>query len=173
VPTYAPSFFRQQLHMPTGLVSIFMAAAALCYICGLLTGGRLVKTIGRKPLTVSGALGAGIFTILYANLLDLWTSVGVVLLACLFAGIRLSASTTLTLEQVPAFRGTMMSARHATLALAEVLGSGIGGLALLQFGYGSMAAILGSMGIAAAIIFHLLAVDPAKSDIRKSSCGQP
>lgn len=71
------------------------------------------------------------------------------------------------------FRGTMMSVRHATVALADVLGSGIGGLALLQLGYGSMAAILGSMGIAAAVIFYLLAVDPTETEMRKSPYGQP
>lgn len=169
VPIYAPSFFRQQFLMSTGSVSILVLVAAVCYTCGSLTGGRLVKRLGRKPLTVLGALGAGMFTILYTNLFDLWSSIGVVVLACLFAGIRLSASTGLILEQVPAFRGTMMSVRHATVALADALGSGIGGLVLLQLGYGGMAAVLGSMGIAAAAVFQLLAIDPTKAGMAAGS----
>jgi len=169
VPIYAPSFFRQRFLMSTGSVSILVLVAALCYICGSLTGGRLVKRFGRKPSTVLGALGAGMFTVLYTNLFDLWSSISVVVLACLFAGIRLSASTGLILEQVPAFRGTMMSVRHATVALADALGSGIGGLVLLHFGYGGMAAVLGSMGIAAAAVFQLLAIDPTKTGMASGS----
>jgi len=169
VPIYAPSFFRQRFLVSTGSASILVLVAAVCYTCGSLTGGRLVKRFGRKPLTVLGALGAGIFTILYTNLFDLWSSVGVVFLACLLAGIRLSASTGLILEQVPTFRGTMMSVRHATVALADALGSGIGGLVLLQFGYGGMAAVLGALGIAAAAVFQLLAIDATKTGMESGS----
>lgn len=166
---YAPSFLRQRFLMPTGLVSIVVVVAALCYTCGSFASGRFAKRLGRKSLTVLAALGASIFAILYTNLPDQWLSVGVMFLGCLFAGMRLSASTDLTLEQVPAFRGTMMSINHATVALADALGSGIGGLALLQLGYGAMAISLGAMGIAAAIVFHLLAIDPTKTKMQTHS----
>ena len=166
---YAPSFLRQRFLMPTGVVSILVVIAALCYTCGSLTSGRFVKRLGNKPVTVLAALGAGVFAILYTNLPDLRLSVGVMFLGCLFAGMRMSASTDLTLEQVPVFRGTIMSINHATVALADALGSGIGGLALLQLGYGAMAISLGAMGIAAAIVFQLLAIDPAKARMQAHS----
>jgi len=63
----------------------------------------------------------------------------------------------------------MMSINHATVALADALGSGIGGLAILMLGYGPMAAILGAMGIAAAAIFQFLAIDPTRTEAREHS----
>ncbi len=166
---YAPSFHRQQFLLPTGIVSIIVVVAALCYTSGSLISGQFVKRLGRKPLTVLGALVAGVFTILYTNLPDLWLSLTAVFLSCLFAGVRMATSTGLTLEQVPRFRGTMMSANHATVAMADALGSGIGGLAILMLGYGAMAAILGAMGIVAAIVFHFLAIDPTKTKMQTHS----
>jgi len=166
---YAPSFHRQQFLLPTGVVSVIVVVAALCYVAGSLVSGQFVKRLGRKPLTVLAALVAGAFTILYTNLPDLWLSLATVFLSCLFAGMRMTASTNLTLEQVPRFRGTMMSINHATVALADALGSGIGGLAILMLGYGPMAAILGAMGIAAAVIFQFLAIDPTRTEKREHS----
>jgi len=162
---YCPSFFRERFLIPTGLVSIIVLVAALCYTSGSLISGRLVKRLGRKMPTVLAVLVTAIFTISYANLSDLWLSLAALFLGCLFSGMRYAASTGLTLEQVSSFRGTMMSINHATVAMADALGSGVGGLALLMFGYGEMAAILGAMGIAAAIVFQLLAKDPTKTEV--------
>ena len=166
---YAPSFLRQRFLMPTGIVSVIVVIAALCYTSGSLISGQFVKRFGRKPLSVLTALVAGAFTISYTNMPDLGLSLAVILLGCLFSGMRSVASTNLTLEQVPRFRGTMMSANHATLAMSDAIGSGIGGLALLMSGYGAMAATLGAMGIAAAIIFQLLAKDPTKTETQTHS----
>jgi len=126
--------------------------------------GRFVRRFGRKPPTVLAALFAGIFTVLYTLLPDVWLSAIASFLACLFGGMRVTASNSLTLEQVPKFRGTMMSISSAATNLGSSLGAGVGGLALLLFGYDGMAISLGSMGVAAAIVFQLLATDPAKAD---------
>jgi len=91
-----------------------------------------------------------------------------VLLGSFFSGLTFSASRSLTLEQVPGFRGTMMSINHAAGAAGSALGSGIGGLALLLFGYEGMAISLGAMGIVSAAIFQLLAMDPTKTETQTS-----
>jgi len=166
---YGPSFFRQRFLMSTGFVSIIVLVAALCYTFGSLVSGRYDKKVGRKLMTVLGAFSAGIFTISYASLSDLGLSLAVFFLGCLFAGMRYVASTGLTVEQVPRFRGTMMSINHASIALGDALGSGIGGLALLLSGYGGMAICLGSMGIAAATVFQFLAIDPTRTEARGHS----
>jgi len=165
---YGPSFFRQQYLMARGLVSIIVVCAALCYTLGSLVAGRLVGRLGRKPLTVLTALFAGIFAALYTNLPGSWLSLASVLLGSFFSGLTFSASRSLTLEQVPGFRGTMMSINHAAGAAGSALGSGIGGLALLLFGYEGMAISLGAMGIVSAAIFQLLAMDPTKTETQTS-----
>jgi len=166
---YGASFFRQQFLMATGLVSVLSIGTALCYTSGSLVAGRLVRRFGRKLLTVLAVLLTGIFAASYTNVTNSWLSVALVMLGCLFSGLRFAATTGLTLEQVPRFRGTMMSVNHAAVALGEALGTGIGGLALLLFNYEGMAISLGAMGIAAAIIFQLLAIDPTKAEKHKHS----
>jgi len=166
---YGPSFFRQQFLMATGLVSIIVVGAALCYTSGSLVAGRFVRRLGRKHLTVLAVLLTGIFAASYTNMPSFWASVAFFMLGCLFSGLRFAASTSLTLEQVPRFRGTMMSVNHAAVALGDALGSGIGGLALLLFSYEGMAISLGAMGIAAAIVFQLLAIDPTRTETHPHS----
>jgi len=74
-----------------------------------------------------------------------------------------TASTSLTLEQVPKFRGTMMSMNSAVNNTGSAIGAGIGGVAVLLYKYQGMAMSLGAMGIAGALIFQLLARDPTKA----------
>jgi DHA1 family inner membrane transport protein len=167
--TYAPSFYRQRFLVSTGFASVFLFVAALCYTSGSLVGGRIVKRIGRKPLSALAAFFAGLMIIAYTMSFDLWLSLFTAFLSSLFAGMRVTASNSLTLEQVPKFRGTMMSISSAADNLGSSLGAGIGGLALLSFGYEGMAISLGAMGVAAATVFQLLAVDPTKAETQTRS----
>jgi predicted MFS family arabinose efflux permease len=90
-------------------------------------------------------------------------------LGSLFAGMRVTASNSLTLEQVPRFRGTMMSISTAADNAGSSIGASVGGLALILFNYEGMALSLGAMGIASAIVFQLLAIDPTKTEARTGS----
>jgi len=135
----------------------------LCYTSGSLVSGRSVKSFGRKLLTVFAAFLTGAFVISYTYLPNLWLSMALAFLGCLFGGMRYTASTSLTLEQVPGFRGTMMSINTAAISTGSALGTGIGGLALLLFDYEGLGLSLGVMGIAAAIVVHLLVTDPTRT----------
>ena len=73
-----------------------------------------------------------------------------------------SAANNLTLEQVPEFRGTMMSIDTAAINLGSALGTALGGLALLSFDYEGLGIALGVMGVAAAVVFYLLTTDPTR-----------
>jgi MFS family permease len=63
---------------------------------------------------------------------------------------------SLTLEQVPEFRGTMMSLSAASLGLGMAIGSGLGGLIFLEYGWRPVGPALGSIGIFASMIFYSL-----------------
>jgi predicted MFS family arabinose efflux permease len=80
--------------------------------------------------------------------------------AGLFDGLAASASMSLTLEQMPDRRGTMMSLFAAFTGIGVAIGAGIGGLTLILYNYEMLGIILGSMGMIAAIIFKFLTVDP-------------
>ena len=71
-----------------------------------------------------------------------------------------SSVDSLNLEQVPEFRGPMMSLSTAASTLGGIIGSGLGGLSLILHGHSSVGAILGSFGIISGIIYYTFAREP-------------
>ncbi len=162
---YNSSFFRQQFLVSTDLMSLLFLGLVLCYVLGSLVSGHLVKRFGRKPLTVLTAFLSGIFVTFYTILPNLWLSLMTMYLGCLFTGIATAAISSLALEQVPRYRGTMMSINYAAANVGSALGAGFGGLVLLLFDYAFMGMFVGIMYIIAAMIYHLLVIDPTASAV--------
>jgi predicted MFS family arabinose efflux permease len=162
---YGISFYRQQFLVSKGIASYIMIGASMSYTLGALISSRFVNKLGRKPVTSISAFMAGIFIFSFTTVPNLWISVALNLAGCLFAGMRVTASISLTIEQVPEFRGTMMSINSASASMGSALGSGLGGLALLLYNYGAVGPSLGLLGIASAIIVYLIAVDPTRVHI--------
>jgi len=156
---YGISFFRQGFSVSIDFASAIVIGAALCYTLGSLAAGRLVNKFGRKTVTVVTTFFAGIFTISFVYLPNLWLSLALFILSTWFSGMASSAANSLSLEQAPRFRGTMMSMNSAAISLGNAVGSALGGLVLVLFNYEVMASALGVMGIVAAMIFYLLTVD--------------
>jgi len=65
-----------------------------------------------------------------------------------------------TLEQVPRFRGVMMSLYSVADNLGMAFGAGVGGYILFLYDYSVMGAFLGTLGIVSAIVFHFFTEDP-------------
>ena len=105
---------------------------------------------------------SGVFTISFTLSPNLWLALAMNLLGACFAGINSSAAQSYNLEQVPKFRGAMMSIITAAMNIGEAIGAGIGGLALLLYGYNVLGISLGTFGIAAAMIYQLLTIDPTR-----------
>jgi predicted MFS family arabinose efflux permease len=158
--TYSISFFRQRFSIPTSWASLILSGLALCFTLGSLSGGYLINIFGRKRSTIISTILLGISTMLFLNLSVLWLSLIMALVCCVLAGMRYSASDNLTLEQIPEFRGAMMSIGSAASSLGSTLGAGVGGLTLISWGYGGLGLSLSSFGIAAAAIYLLFAIDP-------------
>jgi len=157
---FGASFFRQRFRVSTNFASIVILGAALSYTLGSLANGRMVNRLGRKPSTVLTALLAGVFTISYAFVPNLWLSLALNFTAAWFFGMVTSASSCLALEQIPKSRGTMMSVDTAAINLGSAVGTVVGGLALLSFDYEGLGIALGVMGVAAAVVFYFLTIDP-------------
>jgi len=162
IVTYSASFFRQQFTASTGLVSIMYMGSAISYILGNLISGRLVNRFGRRPTTILAVLLAGVFTIFYTTLPNLWLCLAIDYLGCLFSGVVAVALSSLLIEQVPSFRGTMMSIDSAVVSVGGALGSGLGGLMILMFNYEFMSSSLGAMYIIGAMICYLFVIDPTR-----------
>ena len=137
--------------------------AAYCYTFGSLISGRFVDRVGRKPFTATTALLAGSFTVSFVFVPNFWFSLLLNLVAAFVFGMFTAAAISLTLEQVPAYRGTMMSVDSAFVNLGYALGAAVGGMTLLGFGYEGLGATLGLFGIVAAVVFYLFARDPTRN----------
>lgn len=160
---YSSSYFRDRFLMPRSQASIILSGAALCFMVSTYLGGRLVNRFGRKRITIATILLLGLFTISVTNVPSLWLAVIALLLTSVSSAVRRTAIFSLTLEQVPSFRGTMMSLNAAFYALGSALGSGVGGLVLLHYDWGFVGIVLGAIGLVAALIIQLMAVDTTET----------
>ncbi len=157
---YSASFYRQQFLVSRSFASMFVIGGALFFTVGSISSARLVNKYGRKPVIVlAGSIG-GLFIAAYTNLPNLWVSASARFLGGLFVAFAFSALNSLTLEQVPEYRGTLMSINSAIGSVGSALGSFIGGIALLWYGYPLVGASLGAMAISSAVITHFFASDP-------------
>jgi predicted MFS family arabinose efflux permease len=160
---YSISFFRVRFEIPLTWASILVSGINLISVGGAMSAGRLLNRFGRKTSSVFGCLLAGLSSIVYVFAPSFLVSLSVVLLGAFIAGFRINAITSLSLEQVPEFRGSMMSLNSAFMNLGSVLGAGIGGYALLRGNWTLMGVSIGVLGILAALTIQLGARDPTRN----------
>ncbi|MFQ5821449.1 MAG: MFS transporter [Candidatus Heimdallarchaeota archaeon] len=171
---YGVSFFRERFLISTGFASILLVGIPVWYMVGTLVSGRMVNRFGRKPVTFFTLVVFCIYIVSFTNVLYLWLALALMWLGCLFGGMMDTAVSSLTLEQVQRFRGTMMSLNSAASNMGIALGAGVGGLALLRWDYEGVGLALGALGIAAAILFYFLVSDPTRTRIKTvepDNCG--
>jgi predicted MFS family arabinose efflux permease len=157
---YGASFYREQFLISRSFASIFVIGDAVFFTVGSLSTARLVKKYGSKPVTVITGFVGGLLISAYTILPGLWVSAAARFLCMLFTAFAFSALNTLILEQVPEYRGTLMSISMALSSVGAALGSFIGGLALLRYGYNLLGVSLGAMAVISSIVTRFLAVDP-------------
>jgi predicted MFS family arabinose efflux permease len=73
-----------------------------------------------------------------------------------------TSASSLTLEQTPLYRGSIMSLKAAAVNLGSAFGGALGGIVTLSIGYEGSIGILGFMGILSGAVFYLYAIDPTK-----------
>ena len=161
---YSISFFRTQFDVPLAWASLLVSGINLISVGGSMSGGRLINRFGRKPASVFSILLAGLSSIGYVFAPSFIVSLIIVLFGSFIAGLRINAISSLSLEQVSEFRGSMMSLNSAFMNLGSVIGAGIGGYALLGGDWSLMGVSIGVMGIFAAVIIQLGAIDPIKNN---------
>jgi MFS family permease len=157
---YSASFYRQQFLVSRSFASMLVIGGALFFTVGSIGCARLVKRYGRKPVIVINGVIGGLLIALYTNIPDFWFSVSARFLGGLFIAFAFSALNSLTLEQVPEHRGTLMSISQAVTSIGSALGSFMGGMALLWYGYPLVGISLGALAISSAVITYFLASDP-------------
>lgn len=158
---YLVPFYRHKFLLDTAFLSFVYVGVSLINILGSLVGGSIVNKFGRKPLTVLGTFTLGAFSMSLLNVPSLWLSFALWFLAALCGGLFMSAFSSLAIEQVPNYRGTMMSLSQVSQNMAQAIGAGLGGLILVSYNY-ELLSVLGIPAIVASFIFHFFTSDPTK-----------
>ena len=134
---------------------------------GAIIGGHIVNRVGRKRLTVVSLFLAGLLVMFSYFMHDLiiflvfrWT-------ASTFIGLTSAAAPNLTLEQVPQYRGIMMSLSSAFSGLGTAIGIIIGGTVLNLYldsvmGFQALGLTVGGLAFTAALINFFFAKDPIR-----------
>jgi predicted MFS family arabinose efflux permease len=163
--TYGISFFRERFSVTVGWASLLLSAMALSKTVGHLLIGSLVTRAGRKSAVVASVISTALFTAFYLMSKNLWLSIVLVCISCVLAGFMHSSVDSLNLEQVPEFHGSMMSLGSAASTIGSVIGSGLGGLILIFYGYSGVGAILGLLGLVSGIVYQIFALDPSANNV--------
>ena len=162
VISYGISFYRDNFQLSKGWASLVLSGIAFTFIIGVLGSGRFINKYGRKTITFVSFLLTGIFSVFYMSIGLFYVSFIVILVMGLMSGFRRNSGQSLSLEQAPAYRGSMMSLSTAGESLGSALGAGVGGYVLLMGDYWLIGVVLGIMGIISAIIIQVYAIDPTK-----------
>jgi predicted MFS family arabinose efflux permease len=162
VLSYGISFYRERFMLSRNMASLLLSGLALVFITAVLGSSWFINRYGRKSVTFFSFLLMAVFSFFYMIFELFWVSVAVLMVMGVVSGLRRNASQSLSLEQVPLLRGSMMSLSAAGDSLGSVVGAGVGGYALGIGGYWSMSMVLGILGIISALTIRFYAVDPTK-----------
>jgi len=159
---FSVSFLKQELSMPPILAAGIYSIMSLLFTIGSLSSGRVIRWMGRKPALLMGLIVTIVFTVVYTNLPFLSLVLFCNVVGCFFGAIRNMSSIGLSLEQVPGSRGTMMSLNSAALRIGSLLGTSIGGLTIITYGWRALGPLFGFTGVLSALIYLFLVNDPIK-----------
>lgn len=157
---YSSSFLRQVFGVSREFVSLSTIVGASSYIVGSVLSGRAVNRFGRRRVALLASVPAGVALLLYYNMPNLWVTLGLNYSSCLLFGTLHSANTNLALEQLPSFRGTMMSINQAAGSLGTTLVVVLGGWTLLEYGFRYLGALIVVLNILAFVVYWLMVKDP-------------
>jgi predicted MFS family arabinose efflux permease len=156
------SFYRQRFLITLNFGIGLMLGGTLLFTLGSVIAGRLANRFGRKPLTVSASFLSGVFIMCFFLMPNFWMALPFDFSGMFLAGMAFSAATSLSLEQAPKSRGTMMSLNSAFTAVGVSLAAAVGGAVLDLFSYETMGLTLGATGVIAAAVFYFLTKDPSR-----------
>lgn len=162
IPVYAVSFYRIHFLSSPNTAALFSSVAAAGGMLGGLIGGKLVNRLGRKPLAVITALIAGIFSVFFTFVPNVFVSVALWTGCACALSMNIAGLHSLVLEQVPNHRGSMMSVDSAFRSIGLVLGVAVGGFVLNSYinNFQLLMTIFGVSGIISVPILLLIAKDP-------------
>ncbi len=152
---YSFTYLREAHGASQGQVSLIFSAASLMFLLGSFFCGFFADRMGVKRALVT-ALGVALLSQAAYPYLSLRLGAAVIVVGYFFFSLQYSAANTVVLEQVPEYRGSMMSLNSALSYLGYGLGTAIGGVVLSTAGWASLNVVLCVMGAVAFILYFYL-----------------
>lgn len=159
--SFASSFMRQEFNVSVQIVALVVLGVILIYALGSVIGGYLVNKVGRKRFVVWSYFFRGLLIAATALMPNFLWAVIMSFFATFVGGFGINAGRSLSLEQAPKSRGTMMSMDGVFWSLGGAIGAVTGGTILGQFGYQILGMAFGTFGVIASFIILFLAKDPS------------
>ena len=154
------SFLREHHSLPKEVTSLIYSGLALAVFIGALSGGKIVDRYGRKTSTVFITLIYGLSAVLFVTVPNAYVATALGILAGFMMGLRQPAINSLTIEQIPEIRGSIMSLSTASGNVGSMIGAAMAGFLLLNYDWIKAGVFLGSAAILAGIILQIFAKDP-------------
>ena len=167
---FSIAFYRQQflnntpvadqINFSTGI----LMAVAVIFIVANIVMGRLLNKISAITLTIIGGIGNGVFTAVFFLAPNLSAAIIMHMFQIWFFAMAVTPWSVLALDQVPDFRGTMMSLRSIVLSIGSAIGTAVGGIVLTSIGsYQVVGISLGVIIIAGFPLLYFFTKDTSKN----------
>jgi predicted MFS family arabinose efflux permease len=155
VIVYTVTYLREAFLLPRSEASNVFSGLVIGVIAGNYLGGPIIKRLGGKRVMVVSCLLTGILEACYMNSPVIQLTVAIVVVMSVLAGIVMTSTNTLLLDQVPLYRGTVTSVNSAVSQLGVALGAALGGLVLQLQGWGTVGVVFGAMHFVASIVYYV------------------
>jgi len=162
VVIYSATFFRTQFGLSVSDAALFVLGITILFTIGSVAGGHLVNRIGRKRQLVTVLIIAAPFLLVAPFTRVLWIAVALHYVFYFIFSLSNSPNVSLTLEQVPESRGTMMSMSTIFITLGFLMAAVVGGVALVLAGWTGVLLTFAVLCLAAAAVVAFLTIDPCK-----------
>ena len=163
------TFLRQIFSVTPGFAALMgtLVGTALISV-GAVVGGHIVTRIGRKRLAVTAGFSAGLVTLLAYFMQNLGAFLSLRWISAFLIGVTVAAASNLMLEQVPQFRGTMMSLSSAFSGLGTAVGIAVVGAVLNLYvdattGFQALGLTVGAFGFAGTFVYIFFAREPVQT----------
>ena len=164
---FSIAFYRQQFlsNLPTpdqiNFSTGILMATAILFIVANIFMGHLINRISPITLTIIGIIGNGLFTAIFFIMPNLSAAIIIHMLQIWFFAMAVTPWSVLALDQVPVFRGTMMSLRSIVLSIGAAISTATGGLALTFLGsYQVLGISLGAIILVGVPFIYFFTIDP-------------
>jgi MFS transporter, DHA1 family, multidrug resistance protein len=144
VAVFAMAFYRTRFGAPRELTLGFYEVAILLALIGYLSSGLLINKFGAKKIAIFSTAVNCLMTATFFFIPNLWIAFSLDMTHVWFASLATLAFAYLGLEQVPKYRGTMVSLGNLFNTIGNMIAPALGGV-LLTYATGLR---YGAVGIA-------------------------